>query len=327
MTRIGATFGDLPDMPLLTVQEERAVDVRLYRPHTPQVRRSGIDWAATTPTCSACGTRSSRLNRDDQCPSCVAPTAPQAETTPPTPRRPRQSTPRSTGPRRAPGRPRLPLDTDAIVEAYTGGQSIPDICTALGVDRARVREAILDAHIPLRDDRGRHYSSSHAPINVATLIVEYEEGASAPQIADRYGVTPQRIRKLLDQSGVQRRDDRALHSGGRPRTYDAQTCTEISRLYLEGKLSITQVAGALSIPYKTVVTIMRRNGIPARQRQAGGVDGAADLKAQMTRLGVTSRHVKEWAKAQGLIDTIARGIPAQRVVDAYEAAHAEQRVS
>lgn len=57
------------------------------------------------------------------------------------------------------GRPRLPLDTRAVVKAYIAGESLPKIAKRLGVDRSRVTRAVDEAGITRRDDRGAHWAA------------------------------------------------------------------------------------------------------------------------------------------------------------------------
>lgn len=149
----------------------------------------------------------------------------------------------------------------------------------------------------------------------------YQAGESAPALARAHGVTPKRIRAILDDLRIPRRDDRTLNSGGKPREWDDDTVNAVRRLYLDQHLSRTHVAEELHLTLKTVTTIMRRYDIPARERQCGHLDGAATLKARMNDAGVTSRQVKDWALQQGRITTIARGIPKAALVEAYLDAH------
>lgn len=153
------------------------------------------------------------------------------------------------------------------------------------------------------------------------IIRRYLAGETAVELAAKYECTPKRIRQILDRNGIQRRDDRALHSGGHPRKYDDDTIREVIRLYVDEHLSRNTVAQRLGIPYKTVCTIMMRAGVTARQGQSGRGDGAKSLKAYMAEHGLVSRDVKQWALDQGLVDHIARGLPPQTLVDAYAEAH------
>lgn len=251
---------------------------------------SGLDWTALTPTCKSCGQRSSTVHAETgECDTCRQPVL---EPKPVKARKPRRS------PKRRPTQRTTPAPR---VRRPKGQYAKP-----IG---------------PKRRPTGGPTQSTRRDLDEHAVIAAYRDGHTAPRIAAAYGVTPKRIRAILTRHGVDLRDDRALHSGGRPRIYDAHTRTEVARLYLAG-LSRSQVAAQMGIPYKTVVTIMTRDGVPARQRQAGRQDGAAALKARIRGLGVTPREINAWARTAGFPPS--RGLPSTAVVDAYEQATQRQ---
>jgi DNA-directed RNA polymerase specialized sigma subunit len=55
-------------------------------------------------------------------------------------------------------RPRLPLDEQAVLQAYQEGDTLPTIAERLGVDRSRVTRVVDEAGVR-RDDRGRHWAA------------------------------------------------------------------------------------------------------------------------------------------------------------------------
>lgn len=158
-------------------------------------------------------------------------------------------------------------------------------------------------------------------LDVQTIIAQYRAGDSPPTIARNHGVTPKRIYALLDHHGIERRDDRAGHSGSKPVEYPPELVAQVRRLYVDENLSRTAVAERLGFPLKRVETIMRRYGIDARPRQTGRQDGARGLKDQIAALGVTVRDIKTWALEHGLIDDASKpGIPSAHIVAAYAVA-------
>jgi transposase len=336
------------EMPLLTVQEQHAAQApRAYRPHTT-TKPAAFDWNALTPTCKTCGIKTGTVNtRTGQCATCDPPEVVVKK-------QPRPAAP-ARAPRRA-GRPRLPLDVAAVIEAYTGGQTIPDIAEALDVDRARVREAIVDAGIELRDDRGRHWATrtcphgltrdadcadcretrlasrrtnrprpstanTRNPIDEHAAVAAYLAGDSTPKVAATFGCTPKRIRDLLVRHGIELRDDRKTFSGSRPKEYDPALVERVRDLYLRQQLSQERTAFKLGVGIKVVQRVMERYGIPARQGQCSHQDGAVGLRQQMADLGVTSREIKNWALEVGLVDRIAVGLPSRQLVTAYADTH------
>lgn len=208
----------------------------------------------------------------------------------------------------------LRLYTEAHLQTPVQAASTP-AGMGNGPAAAAEREA---ARQPARRRRRSHRGTD---VDEAAVVREYLAGDTAPAIAKRHGCQPKRVRDILDRNNIERRDDRRGHSGGRPRKYDDTVIAEVRRLYVDKQLSRQEVAAELGIPYKSVQTIMTREGIPARQGQSGRVDGSATLKQRIAELGATSREIKEWALRQGLLAEIKVGIPPARLVDAYAAAH------
>lgn len=323
---------ETPDMPLLTVQEQHMANApRLYRPHTSSAPKA-FDWDALTPTCTECGSKTGQVNTfSGLCPTCD-PTTPAA---PPTPR----TKPAARGPARAtsgrrPRGPQFELDMDAIIEAYVSGQSANGIATALRVKPDQIRRALVLAGVEVRDDRGRGGGRPRTrPVRTPqprrtydeqAIVTAYQAGATAPELAREHSCTPKKIRTILDEHRIPRRDDRATRSGGRKVERDPQLIAQIRRLYLDERLSQTEVAEQLSTSRKVICSIMIAAGIPARQGENGRKDGAAPLKALIAEIGVPSAEIKAWGLRNGLLMEIGPGIPPRRVVDAYIAAHGLQ---
>lgn len=49
--------------------------------------------------------------------------------------------------------------------------------------------------------------------------------------------------------------------------------------------------------------------------------GDQDTQDRLTELGVTSKHVKEWAVQKGILTAVRQGRVARWIVEAYAAAH------
>jgi len=255
---------------------------------------TGLDWSTLTPTCTSCARRDSTVHCETHiCATCAAPTPAKPPKKPKSVRKPRRRPRQRPTQHTTPKPPRIPKPPKPK------GQYAKPIG-------------------PRRQPATRNHIDDRQVINA------YRDGTTAPKIAAQWGTTPKRIRTILARAGIELRDDRALHSGGRPRIYPPETRAEVARLYLSG-LSRSQVADQLGIPYKTVVTIMTRDGVPARQRQAGRQDGAAALKQRIRGLGTTPAQINAWARANG--HPASRGIPSTTVVDAYEHATRRERVA
>lgn len=315
-------------------------DLLYRRAHQPQEPKpQGLDWSALAPSCTACSRKSSDVGSDGLCPGCRAPApaptpapAVKRPDRPSAPRRPRAS--RSTGPTQK-QLERAEFDARAVSE-YSAGRTAPQVAKLLGSNNRRVYDALARAGVERRNDRGRRDPSTVRRPSPAVedraelyaqVVAEYtaSDDVFVADLAEKHSIAVTTIRRVLDLAGVARRDDRLLRSGGKPRAYDAALVAEVSRLYVYEQMSRTAIAERLSIPHKTVVTIMRRQGIKARAGQSGHVDGAASLKQRIADLGVTSSDIKGWAIREGHLIEVQPGIPPRRVVDAYEAAHSKQK--
>jgi len=264
-------------------------------------KTTGLDWATLAPTCTSCGRRDSTVHVETGiCATCTGP-APAPKPAKPARRSQRRTTERTN-------------DAGDSDNVYAGGWVRQG-----GILRPRPQyEKPIG---PRRRATGGPRDTTR-PVDDAQVITDYQAGQTPPTIAKNLGVTPKRIRAILDRAGIDRRDDRAGHSRGRPRKYDDHTRAEVARLYLEG-YSRRQVADVLGVPYKTVVTIMVRDGIQPREHQNGRRDGSAALRQRIRDLGVTPREINRWALDNGLIDLPKPGIASRVVVDAWEQAHTE----
>ncbi len=315
------SLNDQP-LPLLTIQELRTAEApKLYRPHTT-TKPKPFDWDAITPTCSDCGTRTGQVNTTTGlCPTCD-PDRPAAQPTRPA-AKPKQTRVRAT------------FDTDAAIEAYEGGQRIPEIADALNVQPYRIRNLLIYRGIELRDDRARRWSETPRkpraagaripntcnPIDEHALVTAYLDGQSSGQLATAFHISPKRVRDTVARHGHPLRDDRKTRSGGKPKTYDPALVEKIRDLYLNDLLSQAQIAQRIGTSVKVVQTVMVRHQIPARQGETGRIDGAAPLKAAIAEYGVPIHDIKSWALTHGLLHEIQPGIPPRRVFDAYVDAH------
>lgn len=161
------------------------------------------------------------------------------------------------------------------------------------------------------------------------VACRYQAGETAPAIATALGTSAKTVRWILDEAGVQRRDDRTGHSGGRNRIHedDPQLVARVRALYELHQLSQAQVAEALNTSVKVVQGVMARNGIQARPSASHSQHGHAvpnnskRITDRLNDLGITSRQVKEWAQQAGLITGVRRGACPEHLIEAYLAAH------
>jgi hypothetical protein len=149
------------------------------------------------------------------------------------------------------------------------------------------------------------------------IVEAYERGQTLAQIAAQHGVSGPTIARCLDDHGVARR--------GAPVKHTPELIDDVRRLYLEEGLTKVEVAARIGHSAKVVEHVMAAHGIPSRPAVARKpVDHSIGLRQRIAELGTSSREIKTWALDHGLIDHVAVGLPARRLVDAYEAAHPNQ---
>ncbi len=230
------------------------------------------------------------------------------------------------------------VDHAAIVTAYQAGQTQTQIRETLGYAMGTIRATLVAAGVEIRPTAGvpkppRPTRAANIAQFEADVIADYTDlGMLIGDIETKRGRSRVWIRRVLDKHGIPRIDERSLNSGGKPRVYDDATVAEVARLYQDEGLSRREVATRAGLPYKTVVTIMSHLGIQARPAASTpglypGVDRATGLKQQIADLGVTPREIKAWALREGLILSIAVGLPPARLVTAYADAHPDLEAS
>lgn len=171
-----------------------------------------------------------------------------------------------------------------------------------------------------RTAANRHtYKTRTSVVDVTTARTEYLEGASCPEIAERHDWPITSVRRQLAKAGVQMRDDRA----GRvvpKKVYDPELVAKVRVMYVDQGMSQVKIAQHIGTSTKVVQNLMKREGIPARQGASGGGDTLQGYRDRLDELGVTSADVRAWANKNGHPAGI-RGVVAEHVIDAYEAAH------
>lgn len=153
----------------------------------------------------------------------------------------------------------------------------------------------------------------------AAIVARYVAGETFAQIAATLDTTYQTVRKIVARSGVERRDDRAGHSGGQPTTYDPSVVTTVLRLY-DARFSYREVAQYCGISPKAVAKILARNGIqPRRQVPRQAQDCAVTHGGHVRAVGGAAA-IREWAVSEG-VECPERGLPPLGVLEAYIDAH------
>lgn len=123
--------------------------------------------------------------------------------------------------------------------------------------------AILNQHqVPRR--RGRTARAGVVDVDEAAVLVDYNLGCTAPQLAEQYGCTPKRIRSILERHGVQRRDDRAAHSGGANRFHPEPEVVDELRAAYEQGATIDELGNRFGHGRRQITRVLREAGVTIR---------------------------------------------------------------
>jgi len=93
-------------------------------------------------------------------------------------------------------------------------------------------------------------------LNTQEIIHLYcDEELTLQQVGDRYGVTRERIRQILDQNNIPRRTIKEAYMKARPISYN-----EVVRLYVNEKQPLYKIAKRLSASTNRVKSILAEQG-------------------------------------------------------------------
>lgn len=228
--------------------------------------------------------------------------------------------------------PVIPIGNDYEGPHETVEDAVAEVRKRIRVVEPVVRHCDCGAQISGRSKRCRScnakllstqrttYVTRTSIVDLITANFEYVNGATCPEIAQRHGWPVVSVRRQLQRAGVAMRDDRAGRSGGKPKINDPATVDRVRKLYIDQGLSQGKVAQTIGTTTKVIQTLMKREGIPARQAQAGGCDTLQGYRTRLLELGVTSAELRTWARAHGYQPHI-RGLVAEHIIDAYEQAN------
>jgi hypothetical protein len=105
----------------------------------------------------------------------------------------------------------------AMVDAYTAGETVPTIARRAGTTPATVRRVILAAEVPIRDDRAGHSGGTNRIDAYPAELVDqvrsrYESGWSQPQIAAWLCRSRKFVQDVMAKHGIAARDQSAAQS-------------------------------------------------------------------------------------------------------------------
>lgn len=157
----------------------------------------------------------------------------------------------------------IPIEErDAVADAYRAGARAADLAEQYGVTTSAIHSLLAR----LKIDRHPNGRRPTLDIDVSAIIREYEAGATAPDLAQRYSCTPKRIRAILDRNNVRRRDDRAQHSGAwqRKLAADPLLVDEICTRYAQGA-TVADLATFTGHGRRQITNLLRDAGVTIRR--------------------------------------------------------------
>jgi len=163
--------------------------------------------------------------------------------------------------RRSRGRVKRPREhlterEQEAVRRYTQGLAAREVAASLDLSIQQVYEVLRFAGVNRRPP-GSHPTRSRDK-QVARLYVE--EGLSLEEAGARFGLTPERVRQILERAGVRRRDGGASLSPEE----EVQRDQEIVRLYVEEGLSLEKAGARLGLTSERVRQKLERRGVSPR---------------------------------------------------------------
>ena len=133
---------------------------------------------------------------------------------------------------------------------YDGNGAEREIAQILSISRARVAQALVGAGIERRTTRRA------CPVDAATLARLYAEpGANGANLPRRFGVAPATAARWLADAALLPLDPSVDHA-------------KLAELYVEGGLTIKEVAEKLGATHARVQQGLAAAGIPARSNRA-----------------------------------------------------------
>lgn len=222
-----------------------------------------------------------------------------------------------------PARSRIALPGEAIADAYLAGTSVADLAQQYDVSPPTITRHLDELGVTRRKQK----VSYDADLIEAVRARYVDQQMTQDQVADALGLTPKVVQTAMVKGGIPAREsaiERSARGVGHPLKIPYADHPSITRRYQEGE-SAPAIAATYGVTPTSIYQVLRKHGVTKRHRQKSlaqsGNHYASTLREQLTDLGITSHQVKTWALHNGLLDRITRGLPSQRLLEAYAEAH------
>lgn len=181
---------------------------------------------------------------------------------------------------RRPGRGhRATYDVDDVARRYKAGETAVAIAADVGTSASRIRQALADRGIPLRDDRaGRSGSRPKDPDTDDPMLVAevrrlyLEEQHSQAQIAEQLGIGTKHVQNIMSRHSIPARPPANKSGQLRPRPALDDRKLEAVRRYQAGESTVA-LGQAYGVTPTSIGNWLKQAGVPRRPR--GGLRDAA----------------------------------------------------
>jgi len=179
--------------------------------------------------------------------------------------------------------PDLP-PAEQLHEVYRAGATLTEVAERYGVTRHRVREAFIQAGLPIRSPgESLALRSRRNPHPVKEMYALYQTGLSVERVAPRFGLSPSRVRQLFSEAGL------PIRSRGE------HPVQEMHQLYESG-LSLRGVGERFGLSGAQVGVLFRARKLPVRRGGASKTpiskDQVQEIK-DLRRQGATRSEIAE----------------------------------
>ena len=147
-----------------------------------------------------------------------------------------------------------------IADKYERGSTAAELATEYETSSHTVSKILKDKNVDARKPgpkKGNNYSFYRFQRKVASedhtkIAARYKDGINTPELSKEFDISRERICKILDKMGVERRNS----------TLTEKEWREIIRLYVEEKHPIKKISSLTGRSISTILGILKNNSIP-----------------------------------------------------------------
>ena len=178
------------------------------------------------------------------------------------------------------------IDIATAVERYENGESAPAIAADLGVTNAAVYNTLKKQNVTVRPKGTRSGKGGDPAYRERDLLMAKlytDENMTLEQVAERFGVTRQRVQQVLARLGVQ---IRPRGDYPRERMLTAEQERDAVGRYEAGERTV-DIANAFGVSIHVVYGCLHRAGVPCRNPGAARKEFDVDEAAAMYESGMS----------------------------------------